>query len=93
MKTIVTTRIEGDGYVAETPHNADLCGTGNTESRAINGLIAAIRSHADAPLAWNADAKPPKSKDIIVRHLNGCWPTNPQEPKPATAEQPEQNNV
>lgn len=94
MKTIVTTQIEDDGYLAKTPHNADLTGSGDTESRAINDLIASIRSHGDNPLAWDSNAKPPKSKETIVRHLSGCWPLNPQQPKPAakSAAQTEQNN-
>lgn len=82
MKTIVTTQIEGDGYVARTPHSPNLRGEAATEHEAINNLVAAIRAYGDKPLAWDAGADIPDDDNLIVRHLSGCGPLNPKQPKP-----------
>lgn len=86
MKTIIETEIDGDGWIATTPHNAALEGGGATESHAINMLVAEIRKQikdaGEKGVAWNGDAKPSKDKGKIARQVTGCWPPITKEPKP-----------
>jgi hypothetical protein len=78
--TTVTTEIDGDEWVAKTPHCPDMEGRDAKEHRAIDKLVVAIRDAASP--SWDADAVAPQDRGLIVRTLTGCWPENPQTPQP-----------
>lgn len=85
MKTIIQTRIEGDRFVATTPHVPDLSAEDVSETRAINGLIAAVRQHTkQRPVPWICEPEAASGKDIITRKLSGLWPVETKEPEPAS---------
>lgn len=89
MKTIVTTEIVGDQWVAKTPHQPELEGKGASEAEAINQLVTAVRTWRGE---WAAKPAPPRSKALIIRHLSGCWPqdtTEPTQPTTPAKETPE----
>lgn len=97
-KTTIQTRIEGDHYVATTPHAPELSAQGKSESVAINALSATIRRyHALHPNGspWIADPDIGKDKDTITRSITGLWPaviapltnSTPEPDEPATEQE------
>lgn len=86
MKAIIQTKIDGEMWIASTPHMNGVSATGDTESRAINALIAELNKlFAAGEVVWDAKARGKRGKDIISREISGLWPVNikPEAPEQA----------
>lgn len=85
MKTIVTTTMKDETWIATTPHAPDLSFEAVEESKAVTGLIAAIREYtAPGNAEWIAGPKLKRDKNVITRHLSGLWPESFVDPESKT---------
>lgn len=87
-RTIIVTRIEGDRYIATTPHVPadELRGEAEHEHDAVNQLMAQIRAHrakfeaVGQPVPWETNVAVAADKGVIIRRIGGLWPVQPSKP-------------
>lgn len=94
MKTIIQTRIEGEQWIATTPHCPELYSTHSTEAGAVNGLIEQIREHnaGNEPVAWIETPQVKSDDGMITRHLTGLWPVDIATTQPMKRKDPSDGN-
>ncbi|MEO0966430.1 MAG: hypothetical protein AAFY08_15095 [Planctomycetota bacterium] len=77
--TLIQTRLDGDQWVATTPHAPELSARSPREPDAVNALVAQVRSRPPGQ-SWITDPRGYEDDGAITRRVSGAWPADPVEP-------------